>query len=209
MPVRTSRAERLSTDRSAAQAVIAAARRQFFVHGFRRVSMDDLATELGISKKTLYAYFPSKTILVEAVLKDKFEEVEADLNRLASERPPDMETAIHHFLTCMQRHTAEIQPPFVRDIGREKPDLFQLVEHRRRQLIRRHFGALFDEGRKAGVIRKDIPVHLLIEILLGAVQAIMTPAKLTEFGLTLKAGYSAIIRVILEGAMGKKLRSRT
>lgn len=209
MPVRNSRAERLLTDRSAAKAVVAAARRQFFVHGFRRVSMDDLATELGISKKTLYAYFPSKTTLVEAVLKDKFEEVEADLNRLASERSPDMEAALHHFLACVQRHTAEIQPPFVRDIGREKPDLFQLVEHRRRQLIRRHFGALFHEGRKAGVIRKDIPVNLLIEILLGAVQAIMIPSKLMEFGLTLKAGYSAIIRVILEGAMVKKLRSRT
>jgi AcrR family transcriptional regulator len=209
MPVRNARAERLSTDRSAAKAVVAAARRQFFVHGFRRVSMDDLATELGISKKTLYAYFPSKTNLVEAVLKDKFEEVEADLNRLASERSTDMEAALHHFIACMQRHTAEIQPPFVRDIGREKPNLFQLVEHRRRQLIRRHFGALFHEGRKAGVIRKDIPVNLLIEILLGAVQAIMIPSKLMECGLTLKAGYSAIIRVILEGAMGKKLRSRT
>ena len=68
MAIRNSRAQRSSTDRSAAKAVIAAARRQFFVHGFRRVSMDDLATELGISKKTLYAYFPSKTILVEAVL---------------------------------------------------------------------------------------------------------------------------------------------
>jgi AcrR family transcriptional regulator len=41
--------------------VIAAARRQFFVHGFRRVSMDDLAAELRMSKKTLYACFPSKS----------------------------------------------------------------------------------------------------------------------------------------------------
>ena len=171
--------------------------------------MDDLTAELGISKKTLYSYFPSKTVLVEAVLKNKFEEVEEDLSRLASEHSSDMEATLHRFLRCVQRHTAEIQPPFVRDIGREAPELFELVEHRRRQLIRRHFGALFDEGRKAGVIRKDIPVYLLIEILLGAVQAIMIPAKLMEFGLTLKAGYSAIIRVILEGAMGKKLRSRT
>ena len=209
MPVRNSRAERLSTGRSAAKAVIAAARRQFFVHGFRRVSMDDLAAELGISKKTLYAYFPSKTALVEAVLKDKFQEVEADLNRLASERSSDMGATLHRFLRCVQRHTAEIQPPFVRDIGREAPELFELVEHRRRQLIRRHFGALLEKGRRTGVIRKDIPVYLLVEILLGAVQAIMIPARLTELGLTLETGYSSIIRVILEGAMGKKLRSRT
>ena len=33
--------------------------------------MDDLAVELGISKKTLYAYFPGKFDLLEAVLADK------------------------------------------------------------------------------------------------------------------------------------------
>ena len=35
-----------------------------FSHGFRSVTMDDLAVELGI-KKTLYAYFPGKFNLLE------------------------------------------------------------------------------------------------------------------------------------------------
>jgi AcrR family transcriptional regulator len=181
--------------------MIAAARREFFVHGFRRVRMDDLAADLGISKKTLYAAFPSKSSLVEAVLNTKFEEVEADLRRLSSEHPSDMEEAIHRFLQRVQRHTSEIHPPFVRDLGRETPELFHIVEHRRRRLIRRHVGALFAKGRKAGLIRRDIPVHLLIEILLGAVEAVINPAKVTELGLTLEKGYSIVIRVILEGAI--------
>src|SRR5690242_10425008 len=111
-----------------ARQVIAAARRQFFVHGFRRVSMDDLAADLRMSKKTLYACFPSKSSLVEAVLKDKFNEVEADLAYMSSERSDDMEEAIHRFLHRVQRHTAEIHPPFVRDLGRETPELFSIVE---------------------------------------------------------------------------------
>lgn len=189
------------------QKVINAARRQFFTHGFRSVSMDDLAAELGMSKKTLYAHFPSKVALVQAVLREKFEEVEADLSRLGSAEAATVETALRNLLDCVQRHTAEIRPPFVRDIGRETPELFQVVEQRRRHVIRRHFGSLFERGRKAGVIRKDIPVHLIIEILLGAVQAIMNPPKLGELGLTLETGYSSIIRVILEGAMGAKPRS--
>lgn len=187
-----------------ARHVIAAARRQFFVHGFRKVSMDDLAAELRMSKKTLYASFPSKSSLVEAVLKAKFDEVEADLSRLASERSPNMEEAIHRFLQRVQRHTSEIHPAFVRDLGRETPDLFGIVEYRRRRLIRRHVGALFKKGRKAGLIRRDIPVHLLIEILLGAVETIITPTKVTELGLTLERGYSTVIRVILEGAIERR-----
>jgi AcrR family transcriptional regulator len=140
-------------DPAVVRRVLTVARRQFLAHGFRSVSMDDLAAELGMSKKTLYMCFPSKAALLEAVLKDKFQEVEADLSQLAKDRTVNVEAALQQLLNCLQRHTAEIQPAFVRDIGRETPELFQLIEQRRRELIRRYFGELFEEGKKAGVIR--------------------------------------------------------
>ena len=163
--------------------------------------MDDIAAELGMSKKTLYAYFPSKAALVQAVVQEKFDEGEADLSRLKSTDQQTVETTLRNLLDCVQRYTAEIQPPFVRDVGRELPELFQIIEQRRRDLIRSHFGELFERGQKTGLIRNDIPVHLIIEILLGAVQTIMNPPKLAELGLTLEAGYSSILGVILEGAL--------
>ncbi len=61
------------------QRIIDAARIHFFSHGFRSVTMDDLAEELGVSKKTLYAHFPGKFDLLESVLADKFAGVEATL----------------------------------------------------------------------------------------------------------------------------------
>ncbi|HMF47669.1 MAG TPA: hypothetical protein VK603_03430, partial [Candidatus Saccharimonadales bacterium] len=101
----------------------------------------------------------------------------------------------------------EIQPPFVRDIRREAPELFQVIEKRRREMIQRYFGKIFAEGRKAGLVRKDIPVKLIIEILLGAVQAIMNPPKMDELGLDPKTGYSSIVSVILDGVILKKGRT--
>ncbi len=201
MPTRKPKQQEPSVDQAAVRRVVAVARRQFLTHGFRSVSMDDLAAELGMSKKTLYVAFPSKTALIEAVLKDKFREVESDLGQLAKDQSANVEVALRKFLDCVQRHTAEIQPAFVRDIGRETPELFQLVEQKRRELIRRYFGGLFEEGKKAGVIRTDIPTHLIIEILLGAVQSIMNPTKLVELGLTVEQGYSSIIRLVMEGAL--------
>ncbi|MGH7853681.1 MAG: helix-turn-helix domain-containing protein, partial [Candidatus Binatia bacterium] len=50
----------------AAQRIVVAARNHFFAHGFRSVTMDDLADEVGMSKKTLYAAFPSKLDLLQA-----------------------------------------------------------------------------------------------------------------------------------------------
>lgn len=204
MPTQKPKQQESSIDQVAVRRVVAVARRQFLAHGFRSVSMDDLAAELGMSKKTLYVAFPSKTALIEAVLKDKFREVERDLEQVAKGQAADVEVALHQLLDCIQRHTAEIQPAFVRDIGRETPELFQLVEQKRRELIRHYFGGLFEDGKQTGMIRTDISTHLIIEILLGAVQSIMNPTKLVELGLTVERGYSSIIRLILEGALQRR-----
>ncbi|MFC2532542.1 MAG: TetR/AcrR family transcriptional regulator [Capnocytophaga ochracea] len=40
----------------------------FIQYGFKTFTMDDLANKMGISKKTLYEYFPSKNDLVETTL---------------------------------------------------------------------------------------------------------------------------------------------
>ena len=193
----------LLSENSAAQRIVTAARRHFFAHGFRSVTMDDLAEELGMSKKTLYAFFPSKDALLRSVLLDKFRSVELDLDRVASASSTDVQ-----LLACVQWHAEEIQPPFVRDIRREAPEMFQLVQSRRRDVIQRHFGKILDEGRKAGIFRKDISTRLMIEILLGATEAIMNPPKMAELGLTPKIGFLNIITVVLEGVLTDRGRSR-
>jgi hypothetical protein len=44
----------------------------------------------------------------------------------------------------------------------------------------------------------------MIEILLGATESIVNPSKLAELGLTVTAGYSTVVNVILEGVLAKK-----
>lgn len=41
--------------------------------GFKSVTMDDIANEMGISKKTIYVHFPNKTKLVEVTTMHMFE----------------------------------------------------------------------------------------------------------------------------------------
>ena len=195
-------------DDDAAARIIAVARQHFFANGFRAVTMDDLAGELGMSKKTLYASFPTKTDLLRAVLLDKFGRVEVDLQRIAAGFSNNMLDSLHQLLACLQRHTEEIQPPFVRDIRRAAPQLFELVQTRRRRIIQTYFGSLLDECRKAGIIRKDVSTRLIIEILLGATEAIMNPVRMAELGLTPKTGYSTIINVVFEGVLTAKGRRR-
>ncbi len=188
------------------QRIVEAARSHFFSHGFRSVSMDDLAEELGISKKTLYAYFPSKIALLKAVLADKFACVEAKLEEIARAYPHDFPAALHELLANTQRELDEIKPPFVRDMRQKAPEVFKIVERRRADLIERFFGKLFVEGQRTGLVRKDLPAKLMIEILLAAVQAIVNPAMIEELGLTPKTGFASVVKVVLEGVLTGKGR---
>src|SRR5437867_13198404 len=188
------------------QRIVEAARAHFFCHGFRSVTMDQLAEELGISKKTLYAHFPGKIELLEAVLADKFAGVEAKLNEIARAHPHDFSTALHELLASMQRELDEIKPPFVRDMRQKTPQVFKIVERRRAELIQRFFGKLFIEGQRTGMVRKDLPAKLMIEILLAAVQAIVNPAKVEELGLTPKTLFASVVKVVLEGVITPKGR---
>src|SRR6266513_2729324 len=188
------------------QRIVDAARAHFFNHGFRRVTMDDLADELGISKKTLYAHFPSKIALLEAVLADKFAGVEAKLEEINRAYPHDFPAALHELLASTKRELDEIKPPFVRDMRQKAPQVFKIVERRRAKLIQRFFGKLFAEGQRAGMVRKDLPAQLMIEILLAAVQAIVNPAKVEELGLTPKTGFASVVKVVLEGVITRRGR---
>jgi hypothetical protein len=86
------------------------------------------------------------------------------------------------------------------------PQVFKVVERRRAALIERYFGKLFIEGQRAGMVRKDVPAKLIIEILLAIVQAIMNPPKMEELGMMPKEGFSGILKIVLEGALTKKGR---
>ena len=197
---------RSRSNRSNRQQIVDAARAHFFSHGFRRVTMDDLAAELGISKKTLYAHFPGKIDLLEAVLADKFAGVEARLKQAAHAHRHNFPATLHELMTGTQRELDEIKPPFVRDMRQKAPQVFKVVERRRAALIQRYFGKLFVEGQRAGMVRKDVPAKLIIEILLAMVQSIMNPPKMEELGMMPKEGFAGILKIVLEGALTAKGR---
>ena len=188
------------------QRIVDAARAHFFSHGFRGVTMDDLAEELGISKKTLYAHFPGKFDLLEAVLAAKLAAVEATLKQVTRAHPRDFPATLRELLAGTHRELDEIKPPFVRDMRQKAPDVFKLVERRRAAIIQRYFGKFFIEGQRGGMVRKDVRAKLIIEILLAMVQSIMNPPKMEELGMMPKEGFSGILKIILEGALTSKGR---
>lgn len=208
LPPPKNKSHAVSDSATARHRILADARRYFFSHGFRSVTMSDLATELGMSKKTLYAHFPSKMALLEAVMSDKLNSAEADFNRALTDAGDGFAARLQALLACMRMHTDEVSKSYVRDVRREAPELLADAQRCRRELLQRFFGKLITDGCKAGLIRRDIPSRMMIEMLLGAVDSVVMPEKMRELDTTANVAFSQIITIFMEGVLAKETKAK-
>lgn len=154
--------------------IVAAAERVFLRSGFSRVAMDDLAKELGMSKKTLYAHFESKEALLRAMLKSRAARMEAGLKELTEEDAP-FPVKFPKVIHFVHEKASEVSPQFVEDVRRFAPDCFRIIDEARARMIPLYFGRLIGEGARAGVLRTDLDPALLTRVFLTMVQSLVRP----------------------------------
>mgnify|MGYP003510364811 FL=1 len=65
--------------------IINKAKEMFLRLGFKSITMDDIACEMCISKKTIYKYFSNKDMLIEESIQAVHKEIRATLNKIAEE----------------------------------------------------------------------------------------------------------------------------
>jgi AcrR family transcriptional regulator len=192
--------------------ILQSAEERFLSHGFSAITMDDLAAELGMSKKTLYQHFPSKESLLSAVLEARLASIGREVGRLSGDPTRDFTARLDAVLGYLSQRLAEIQPPFLHDLRRNAPDTFRKIEEFRRQTIPIHFGELINEGTRQGMIRADLNARLVGELILNAVQAMLTPEALARFEMSAQEVFCTILSVTLEGIMtsdGRKAFARS
>ena len=184
--------------------IVEMAQRHFLVHGFREVTMDDIARELGMSKKTLYMHFPCKRQLVEVMIDERITQIESDLSAVLAQRDRGFNWRLHTMVETLQHHMEQIRPPFVHSIARAEPALFTKISARRAVFAERTFGKLLSEGRKDGALRTDIPVKNILRIFQMVLSEVLVPAKMAVSGLDLRVVGIQAISLFLEGALARK-----
>jgi AcrR family transcriptional regulator len=64
------------------QKIIETATEMFLTHGFKSVTMDEIASKMGISKKTIYHHFENKNDLVKATTLHLFETISKGVDEI-------------------------------------------------------------------------------------------------------------------------------
>ena len=181
--------------------IIAAARRHLFTYGYSALTMDDLAAELGMSKKTLYVHFPSKDALIEAVLDQFLTEVRTSADALFNDASLSFPVKLHRFSEAMVRRFARINPHVLRDLQRSAPHIYRHIEELRHHNIPYVFGQIVRQGQAAGMVRPDVDPAFAIEFWRPAVQSLMHPDSLERLGLSLDQMFTKAINLFFGGLL--------
>lgn len=72
--------------------ILNAAKNLFTNYGFKKVSMDEIASEAGVTKKTVYTYFSSKEELLKYCIKEELQNMRKIIENVESKKLDFMET---------------------------------------------------------------------------------------------------------------------
>ncbi|WP_067888253.1 TetR/AcrR family transcriptional regulator [Nocardia vaccinii] len=182
-----------------AEAILDAAGRLFLAPGSGRVSMDDLARELGMAKKTIYRHFPDKHTLMTAVLDRQFGTIERTLIAAAEEsRDQPFSEQVRRFLIAACGELERIGAAQL-TTGRGDAVLRRHVEQRIDTVVYQRLDELFRDGYRHGLLR--VPPELLGEIVRGAVERLLNSRLPRELDCTAADLLRATVDTVLYGAI--------
>jgi AcrR family transcriptional regulator len=159
------------------QRILEKATELFMRSGIRAVSMDEIASQTGISKKTIYQFYKDKDELVDAVMQSEEQSIHQD----SKECLEQSENAVEEILLTLSRVYArfsKMNPVIISDMQR-----FHTKAHNRFQKLKyEHLNNVIQEniqrGIQEGLYRKSLNIEVITKYRL---ESIMIPFNLNVY----------------------------
>jgi AcrR family transcriptional regulator len=130
------------------------------LNGVKHVTMDDIASQLGISKKTIYQFYKDKDALVMAVVNFELEE-----QSLKCQRTQDMaDNAVHEMfmiLEDIQQMFKNMNPMTMNELAKYYPEAFARIQKHKDEFMHKIIKTNLEKGIEQGVYRKEIDPEIL------------------------------------------------
>lgn len=144
----------------------------YLKYGIRSVTMDDVAREFGISKKTLYQYFRDKKDLVEQVILYYQENPVFRLNEKNQGNAIDRIFALRtHLVKVIHYYNNNLE----RDLKKQFPDLYKIFHQFKRQHIYSETRINLENGIFEGLFRDDFDPDFVAKLSVGRMLLTLNP----------------------------------
>jgi AcrR family transcriptional regulator len=157
--------------------IMAKAQEMFMQYGIRSVSMDDIANNLGMSKKTLYQYFTDKDELVDNVVGAHITGIQGD----CLDCRKDARDAVHEIFITMERIMAQfsnMNPMLLYDLEKFHFRSYQRFRDHKDKFTAQIIRENIEWGIKDELYREDLDVDIITKF---RIESMMIPFNVSTF----------------------------
>jgi len=182
--------------------IIDYAKEKFTAEGFYKITMDEIAAGLRISKKTIYKFFPSKDKLVNAAVALFKSFIQKKLDSITMGETNSI-LKIKNLSNLIGEISLKISPKMMGDLKTHRPELWENIEEFRTKNFIRIWGEIFDQGKQEGYIH-DYPNELMIEVIVATMQRIINPTFLINHNLSIQEAFNITFGMLINGILTEK-----
>ncbi len=143
--------------------IIIQASELFLSLGFKSVTMDDIAQNMGISKKTIYKYFETKTKLVEATTFHIFTIISDGINCICEQQKNPIEELFDVKDFVMKNLKNESSSPLFQ-LKKYYPEIYHTLQLKQFEVMQDCVKENLNRGIKQGLYLKDLNIEFISRI---------------------------------------------
>mgnify|MGYP005843578837 CR=1 FL=1 len=174
----------------------------FMKYGFHKTTMDEIAKELRISKKTIYKHFSTKDELIRAV----FVRIRNDLGgRIETIINSDGDAIIklYKISDLFSKRVATISNKWLNDLQFYAPDIWQEVNDFRIKIMQKNMTLLVEQGKSEGLIN-NFPTNIIMGVLISSVQGVVNPEFVLHNNISIGKAGETVLEIVFSGILSKK-----
>lgn len=146
----------------------------FTRYGIRSTSMDDIATELGISKKTIYRFYSNKDSLVESLVdKATGENIFSCKSLTANSDNAIIE--LYFLMLRVKELYSVLTPVILLDLKKNHESAYEKFKNHKGLFIHQTLKASIGRGVKKGLYREDFDIDVIVRFFLDSISFISDP----------------------------------
>ncbi|MBK8554036.1 MAG: TetR/AcrR family transcriptional regulator [Ignavibacteria bacterium] len=176
-------------------------RKKFHSEGFYKTSMDEIAGELHVSKKTIYKYFPSKEKLLEEICSDTSCEITDKVETIVEGN----EDVVVKFVKLLNMHsnvTMNISEKWLNDLTIHAPQIKKNIDEMKNEQINKVLRKLLEQGKKENLI-ENFPTPIIIKVFNTALVSVLNPEFLINNKFSLQNAFKITYEMLLNGILTK------
>ena len=183
---------------------------KFFHDGFYKTTMDEIATELRMSKKTIYKFFPSKDDLVMAIARHFMNGMKSKILPALSSNKNAIEK-LGDLINILAKTSEKISPARMDEMKRHYPVLWNEIDRFRTEMMFGNITKVIDQGKREGLFI-DYPTKIIMNVLVASVRNIVNPDFILNNNFSIIEGARYAFKIVIGGIVtdkGKKIFNQT